>query len=595
MAVDLLGLKFKMNSRLYLAVVFAFVFGNGGAVADDPQWSFKPLADKVLPESDASPWIANPLDGFILEKLKDHDLMPQDQADRHSLIRRVSATLTGLPPSVEQIEDFLTDSDPGAYARMVDRLLASPHYGERWARHWLDVARFGESNGILTVNEDKVRGDAWQYRDAVIRAFNADLPFDQFVRFQFVDSPEGQKSYRPLRQFIHLGTRLQNNADPNDKQFHRLDDMISTTGNAFLGLTLGCARCHDHPVDPVTTEEYYRFSAIFFDQVRESPKASRKKIPLSITRPRILLKGSWATPGPAVKPGYVYKLMRQPVEYWQGQGKENLESLAHWLTDTGQGAGEQLARVMVNRIWHYHFGRGLVATPNDFGSLGSRPSHPRLLDWLAVQFIKGGWKIKPIHRLILGSSTYRQSSARQLAAVAEDTDNSLLWEYRPRRLEGEIIRDHLLSVAGVLRNEMFGRSISIGNYKKSEDDRPESWRRSIYLQVHRAVRHPTLSLFDPPDSERSDGARTSASSPQSALFALNAPFLWTLSSHFAKRIEKEAGEDMVNRIEHAYMLALCRPPRENELEIGLRFLRSGNTLTDYAHMIFGLNEFIYVH
>ena len=595
MAVDLLGLKFKMNSRLYLAVVFAFVFGNVGAVADDPQWSFKPLADKVLPESDASPWIANTLDGFILEKLKDHDLMPQDQADRHSLIRRVSATLTGLPPSVEQIEDFLTDSDPGAYARMVDRLLASPHYGERWARHWLDVARFGESNGILTVNEDKVRGDAWQYRDAVIRAFNADLPFDQFVRFQFVDSPEGQKSYRPLRQFIHLGTRLQNNADPNDKQFHRLDDMISTTGNAFLGLTLGCARCHDHPVDPVTTEEYYRFSAIFFDQVRESPKASRKKIPLSITRPRILLKGSWATPGPAVKPGYVYKLMRQPVEYWQGQGKENLESLAHWLTDTGQGAGEQLARVMVNRIWHYHFGRGLVATPNDFGSLGSRPSHPRLLDWLAVQFIKGGWKIKPIHRLILGSSTYRQSSARQLAAVAEDTDNSLLWEYRPRRLEGEIIRDHLLSVAGVLRNEMFGRSISIGNYKKSEDDRPESWRRSIYLQVHRAVRHPTLSLFDPPDSERSDGARTSASSPQSALFALNAPFLWELSSHFAKRIEKEAGEDMVNRIEHAYMLALCRPPRENELEIGLRFLRSGNTLTDYAHMIFGLNEFIYVH
>jgi hypothetical protein len=584
-----------MDFRLYLAVVFAFVFGNGGAVADDPQWSFKPLADKVQPGSDDSPWIANPVDGFILEKLQEHDLMPQDEADRHSLVRRVSATLTGLPPSVEQIEDFLTDSDPGAYARMVDRLLASPHYGERWARHWLDVARFGESNGILTVNEDKVRGDAWQYRDAVIRALNADLPFDQFVRFQFVDSPEGQKAYRPLRQFIHLGTRLQNNADPNDKQFHRLDDMISTTGNAFLGMTLGCARCHDHPVDPVTTEEYYRFSAIFFDQVREAPKASRKKIPLSITSPRVLLKGNWATPGEAVTPGFIDRLMRKPVDYWQAEGKGNLQSLADWLTDTGNGAGQQLARVMVNRIWHYHFGRGLVATPNDFGSLGSRPSHPRLLDWLAAKLIRGGWKIKPIHRLILGSSTYRQSSARELAAAAEDTDNNLLWEYRPRRLEAEIIRDHLLSVAGVLRNDMFGRSISIGNYKKSEDDRPESWRRSIYLQVHRAVRHPTLSLFDPPDSERSDGARTSASSPESALFALNAPFLWTLSSHFAKRIEKEAGEDMVNRIEHAYMLALCRPPRENEIEIGLQFLRSGNTLTDYAHMIFGLNEFIYVH
>ena len=329
--------------------------------------------------------------------------------------------------------------------------------------------------------------------------------------------------------------------------------------------------------------------------MREAPKASRKKIPLSITSPRVLLKGNWATPGEAVTPGFIDRLMRKPVDYWQAGGKGNLQSLADWLTDTGNGAGQQLARVMVNRIWHYHFGRGLVATPNDFGSLGSRPSHPRLLDWLAAQLIRGGWKIKPIHRLILGSSTYRQSSARELAAAAEDTDNNLLWEYRPRRLEAEIIRDHLLSVAGVLRNDMFGRSISIGNYKKSEDDRPESWRRSIYLQVHRAVRHPTLSLFDPPDSERSDGARTSASSPESALFALNAPFLWTLSSHFAKRIEKEAGEDMVNRIEHAYMLALCRPPRENEIEIGLQFLRSGNTLTDYAHMIFGLNEFIYVH
>ena len=584
-----------MNFRLLLAAVLAFSAGADPAAADDPQWSFEPLAADVLPRQVDSPWIANPVDGFILEKLKEYDLKPQGEADRHSLIRRVTATLTGLPPSVEEIEAFITDSSPDAYARMVDGLLESPHYGERWGRHWLDVARFGESNGILTVNEDKVRGDAWQYRDAVIRAFNADLPFDQFVRFQFVDAPDAQKQYRPLRQFIHLGTRLQNNADPNDKQFHRLDDMISTTGNAFLGLTLGCARCHDHPVDPVSTEEYYRFSAIFFDQVRESPKASRKKIPLSITQPRVLLKGSWATPGPAVKPGYVYKLMSQPVEHWHTKGKEELESLADWLTDTGHGAGQQLARVLVNRIWHYHFGRGLVATPNDFGSLGARPSHPRLLDWLAAQFIKGGWKIKPIHRLILTSAVYRQSSARDASAAKQDNDNRWLWEYRPRRLEAEVIRDHLLAVAGVLRQDMFGRSISIGNYKKREDDRPESWRRSIYLQVHRAVRHPTLSLFDPPDTERSDGARSTAASPDSALFALNSPLLWKLAEHFAKRVEKEAGNDRVRQVEHVYLLALCRPPRENEMEIGIQFLRSGNTLTDYTHMIFGLNEFIYVH
>ncbi|MFP6874749.1 MAG: DUF1549 and DUF1553 domain-containing protein [Verrucomicrobiales bacterium] len=584
-----------MNLRFQLNAIFLLVTGVGLAGADTPQWSFQPLAANALPGKVDSPWVKTPVDSFILARLEDHGLVPQVEVDRHSLIRRVTAGLTGLPPSVGQIRAFVSDASPDAYTRLINRLLESPHYGERWGRHWLDVARFGESNGTLTVNEDKVRGDAWQYRDAVTRAFNADLPFNQFVRFQFIDPPDDKKQYRPLRQFIHLGTRLQNNANPNDKQFHRLDDMVSTTGNAFLGLTFGCARCHDHPVDPMSTEEYYRFTAVFFDQVRESPKASAKKIALHITEPRLLLRGSWANPGRAVGPGFLGKLMSQPVGYWQGKGRNNLESLADWLTDTGHGAGEQLARVIVNRIWHHHFGRGLVATPNDFGRLGSRPSHPLLLDWLAVQLIEGGWNLKPLHRLILTSAVYRQSSSRDVVTLKRDADNRWLWEYRPRRLEAEIIRDHLLAVAGVLRTDMFGKSIPVGNYKKREDDRPESWRRSIYLQAHRAVRHPTLSLFDPPDTERSDGARTTASSPDSALFALNSPLVWKLAEHFAKRVEKEAGSDRVRQVEHAYLLALCRPPRKNEVEIGVQFLRTGNTLIDYTHMIFGLNEFIYVH
>lgn len=542
-------------------------------------------------------WGRTEVDRFVQKKLEERGLRPQEEADRYALIRRVTAGLTGLPAAVEEVEAFVEDDRPDAYERLVERLLGSVHFGERWGRHWLDVARFGETDGILTVNEDKVRKDAWRYRDAVIRAMNADLPFDRFVRYQFCEPEEGERDdYGALRQFIHLGTRLQNNADPNDRQFHRLDDMVSTTGSAMLGFTFGCARCHDHPVDPMSTEEYYQFTAIFFDQFDEKPEASGKRIPLAITEPRVLRKGSWSSPGAAVEPGYLRVLMREPASRWRGTGRGEMEALADWLTDVEEGAGMRLARVMVNRLWHHHFGRGLVATPNDFGELGEEVSHPELLDWLAERLVEGGWRLKPVHRLMVTSATYRQAGASDGAAVATDADNRWLWQRRAQRLEAEILRDHLLAVAGVLRRELFGPSLPVGGYKKSVADTEESWRRSIYLQVNRTVPQETLGLFDPPDTERSVGSRSAGVAPEGALFALNAPLVWELAERFAGRVEREAGDDPGAQLRLVYLLALSRPPREEEVEIGMELLEGGDgrALTEYCHLIFGLNEFIYV-
>ncbi len=569
------------------------------ADADSARWSFEPLAPAALPAQADSSWVRTPIDGFILAKLAEHGLAAQPEVDRHSLIRRVTVGVTGLPPSVKEIEEFVSDSRPDAYEKLVERLLASPHFGERWGRHWLDVARFGESDGILTVNEDRVRPDAWKYRDAVIRALNADLPFDRFVRYQIAGPPAteaGSTDYRPLRQFIHLGTRLQNNSDPNDKQWHRLDDMVSTTGNAFLALTFGCARCHDHPVDPMSTEEYYQFTAFFFDRFKQAPKASAKRIPIHITEPRVLHKGSWASPGKKVEPGFLKILMRKPAEHWRREDESELQALAAWITDPVDGAGTLLARVIVNRLWHHHFGRGLVSTPNDFGSLGARPTHPELLDWLAARLIENGWRLKPIHRLILTSAVYRQGGSVDTTPLAKDAGNAWLWHRRPRRLEAEAIRDHLLGVAGVLRTEMYGPSIPIGNYQEAVKDEPKSWRRSIYLQAHRSARHPTLSLFDPPVTERSVGSRTTGAAPEGALFALNAPLVWDLAGRLANRVVREAGEDPKAQIDHLYLLALSRKPTTEKAEIGLELLAKENVsaLVEYCHLILGLNEFIYV-
>jgi len=291
--------------------------------------------------------------------------------------------------------------------------------------------------------------------------------------------------------------------------------------------------------------------------------------------------------------------MRKPADHWQTQGLDKQEALADWLTDTEHGAGQQLARVMVNRLWHHHFGRGIVSTPNDFGVLGAPPSHPELLDWLALRLIENEWRLKPMHRIIMNSAVYRQAGARDSAQVEQDADNQWLWHYRPRRLESEAVRDNLLAVAGVLDTKMFGASIPVGAYKKPVADTPGHWRRSLYLLAHRTVKQPTLSLFDPPISERSMGRRTSGSSPDSALFALNSPLVWQLSEHFAQRVSRAVGDDadLAALIERAYLIALARKPLPQEQAIALEVLGSGSErgLTEFCHLLLSLNEFIYVH
>ena len=255
--------------RLPFILLFSLTFA--ADAEDKPKlWSLERLTAPAVPQQEDA-WARTPIDAFILAKLHAKNLKPQPEADRYTLIRRLTLGLTGLPPTVNEINRFIADKEPKAYERLVERLLEKPAYGERWGRHWLDVVRFGESSGQLTVNDDKPRSNAWRFRDAVIRALNEDVPFDQFVRFHFVPDQKNKE----LGQFIHLGTHLQDNSNPNDKQFHRLDDMVATTGTAFLGISFGCARCHDHPVDPMTTEEYYQLTATFWDQVKEAPQASK--------------------------------------------------------------------------------------------------------------------------------------------------------------------------------------------------------------------------------------------------------------------------------------------------------------------------------
>ena len=560
--------------------------------AENPKlWSLAPLQSPKVPA--AGDWGRTPIDGFVLSKLHAAKLQPQPEADRYTLIRRLTLGLTGLPPTVNEINRFIADKEPKAYERLVERLLEKSAYGERWGRHWLDVVRFGESSGQLTVNADKPRANVWRFRDAVIRALNEDVPFDAFVRMHFVPD----EKHRELRQFIQLGPRLQDNSNPNDKQFHRLDDMVATTGTAFLGISFGCARCHDHPVDPMTTEEYYQLTATFWDQVKEAPQASRKRIPLEITEPRVLRRGSWSSPGAKVSPGFLKVLSRKEDSHWRGPVGSELAALGDWLTDTENGAGELLARVIVNRLWHHHFGQGLVRTPNDFGNLGTPPTHPQLLEYLARRLIEGGWRLKPIHQLIVTSATYRQAGTANTTPMKLDAGNTLLWHWRPNRLEAEAIRDSLLAVAGVLKPEMYGPSISIGHARQQVRDEPKSWRRSIYLQAHRSAKHPTLSLFDPPDYTISVGARTTGATPNGALFALNAPLVWELAGHLAKRVQSEAGDEPAAQVKRLYLSTLSRPPRAEELAIGLKLLGADNpdALRHYCHLVLGLNEMIYVN
>ena len=593
-------------------------------------WAFRPLRPVDPPQvsatsPDEAAWTDSPIDRFVLAKLAEMQFRPSPEADRSTLIRRAYLDLIGLPPAPDEVDAFVRDSSATPFRRLVDRLLNSPHFGERWGRHWLDVARFGESLGAHE-QDNAIREDAYRYRDAVIRAFNDDLPYDQFVRYQIAAAPKSLPAWRrDLGMFVQLGTSMSKTDNPNDRKFHRLDDMVSATGQAFLALTVGCARCHDHKIDPITAEEYYQLTAVFFDEAEVKPDAGGKYVPLEVTTPHLLAGGSWGRPVKPVEPGFLRVLMREdrgPMD-WRPRpeatngldaqfGSSNLGMLANWLTDVEHGAGALLARVIVNRLWQHHFGRGIVSTPNDFGKLGTAPTHPALLDWLASQLIREDWQLKPIHRLIMNTAVYKQAPGANFAQAGQDAYNEYLWHRRPLRMEAEVIRDHILSVSGSLRTNIYGPSTPIGNRKESFKDTPDTWRRSVYLMSPRFHLHPVLKIFDPPDNTQSIGLRDVSTTPSSTAFMLNAPFVWEQAERFAQRVLARAGVAPGPQIELVYRIALSRPPTAEEREIGLSFLGQWRTgalaagkkpgsldapspLVQYCHAVMSLNEFVYVH
>lgn len=593
-------------------------------------WSFQDLNVTAPPQVRDEAWVRTPIDRFILAKQEALGLRPNPVADRRILIRRAYFDLLGLPPTPEEVEQFADDSDPNAYERLIDRLLESPHYGERWARHWMDVARFAESHGY---EQDYDRPFAYHYRDFLIRAFNADLPYDQFVRWQIAGDELAPDEPLAMMATGFLGggafpTQL-TEAEFESARYDELDDMTATTGVAFLGLSVGCARCHDHKFDPIPTNDYYRLAATFTTTIRseidlavqsgaEPTKvqvtsegfphtkhhADDRGYPHYYPETHVLSRGDVHQKKEAATPGYLQVLMREGIEpsHWEVKPPEGWTrtsfrrvSLANWLTDTKDGAGQLAARVIVNRLWQHHFGRGLVATPNDFGFQGERPSHPELLDWLATDLIHHGWRLKRLHKLMMTSALYMQTSDFDEPRARIDRENVCHWRRTPRRLEAEAIRDAMLRVSGLLDGTMHGPGTLDVNMR----------RRSVYFFIKRSQLIPLMMLFDWPEHLVSIGQRgTTTIAPQALLF-LNSPQARQCAEGFAQRIGNQPISDS---IANAYQRAYGRKPSAEEMELCEKFVAQQTerhresdasqpehlALVDLCQMLLSANEFIYV-
>ena len=629
-------------------------------------WSFRPRTKPAIPQFSVEAdrrWAAQPIDAFILQKLKEEKLTPAPAASRQTLIRRLTLDLTGLPPAPAEIQAFLADRRPDAYERLVDRLLEAPAYAERQARHWLDVVRFAESDGF---EYDTHRSEAWQYRDYVIRSFAADLPYDRFLTEQLAgdELAPGEHEMLIAASFNRLGP-YRKNAGNQDAAYIRneiLTEMTNVVGAAFLGVTLGCARCHDHKFDPIRHTDYYRMQGYFSttdqwdiplaapaekaawekrkEAVNKELAELRKRLkeavgeekaaveqligvkekqvpePLpalqtvraesSLYRPvHVLNRGSPDMPLAQVgmRPLGVLLPDNTPEAAPESAEKPRLQ-LARWIA----GAENPLtARVLVNRLWLTHFGSGIVSTPNDFGRMGSRPAHPELLDWLANQFVAGGFRIKPVHRLMVLSNTYRQAYVAQPGEAAQTADprNRLLWSFPRRRLEAEQMRDAMYAAAGLLNPQRYGPSVitPIEPELVNQIYNPAQWavhpdpaqhnRRSIYLFQKRNIRMPFMEVFDVPDTLLSCARRESSTHAPQALELLNGPLTQKVSVALAERLRREAGPSSEKQMDLAFMLVLGRPPLEKERAASRRFL-AANPLREFALGLFASNDFLYV-
>jgi Protein of unknown function (DUF1553)/Protein of unknown function (DUF1549) len=667
-------------------------------------WVFQPLNSPTVPQVRDHQWVQNPIDAFILQRLEAEAIEPSVEADRVTLIRRVSFDLLGVPPTQEQVADFLADESSDAYERLIDRILVSPQYGERWGRHWLDLAMFAESTGF--------EQDAWRYRDYVIDAFQQDKPYDRFIVEQIAGDevwPEDLNA-RLATAFMRHYPEEGNNKDillARQEILHHVTDVVGAT---FMGLTFNCAQCHDHKHDPILQKDYYRLQAFFANighddrlplvtqeeledyqrrlgeyerktealwnemdqllatvrkyspkqllarypdyviQAMETSASSRSPLQSQIVyilnnkdcgtcpqRPKphadpffakdakslkgnaearysqihaelerlksekpldlpkgmgiidisdtappthVLGVGLYTAPKEEVQPGILSILEPGPMAIAAPSARQSTgrrTSLARWLTDP---TNPFTARVMVNRIWQQHFGRGIVGTPSDFGALGDSPSHPELLDWLAHRFIRNDWSIKSLHHLILTSATYRQASLDR-ENVDRDPENRLLWRFTPQRLDAEAIRDSALAVSGLMNRRIGGPSVfpplpegrpmPVGGWKVSPDHADHA-RRSIYVFVRRNDRFPMLEAFDFPDSHEACACRNQTLTAPQALTMLNGQSSSQWSEAFAQRVLHEAGSVHHVQVTKAFQIAFSRAPDDYELQAAIKFL-----------------------
>jgi mono/diheme cytochrome c family protein len=637
--------------------------------ADRNWWSLRPLA-VAEPSSDGVPtdWSASAIDRFVHAKLAANGLTPNPPADRRTLIRRITYDLTGLPPTVEEIEAFEADQSPDAYEKLVDRLLASPRYGEHWGRHWLDVVRFGESTGF-EVNH--VIDNAWPFRDYVIRSLNDDKPFDELVIEHLAGDAIGQgdANVEVGLTFLVCGPYdLVGNQDAVRAAQIRadtVDEIIRATGEAFLGLTVGCARCHDHKFDPVSQRDYYSLYATFAGvhhgdravapekdqrdrdaklaelEALKRPlvdeKASLEKMATDPDRiaainrsiaeidqriadlpqfpvlrvgrfeqpaqpQTIFERGDATRKGDEVPPASMSTLADAAKAYalpHDAPERERRLAFARWLVADDNPL---TPRVLVNRLWHHHFGTGIVATPSDFGYMGEKPSHPELLDWLATQLRANDWRLKPIHRLIVLSQAYRQSSAYREDAAAADADARLLWRFPPRRLAAEEVRDTILLLCGKLDERQGGPGFrlydysrdNVATYTPSENFGPETYRRSVYHQNARASRVDLLSDFDAPDCAFSIARRVPTTTPAQALSLMNHSFTMTMADALAERLKREAGEgDAAAQVRRAYSIAFGRDAAEEEVAMATALVGQ-HGLRAFCRAILNSSELIYL-
>ena len=654
-------------------------------------WSFQPIKQHSVPKVKNSAWVRNPIDAFILSKLETAGIAPSKQADKRTLIRRVSFDLTGLPPTLSESALYLADDSANAYENMVNRYLASPAYGERWGRHWLDVARYADSNGL---DENVAHGNAWRYRDYVVESFNKNVPYNQFISEQIAGdllpykSDSEKHAHLIATGYLTLGPKVLAEVDKQKMEMDIIDEQIDTMGKTFLGLTLGCARCHDHKFDPILTADYYSLAGVFKSTktmeslvtiakwnenplaneketaqlkeytakvaeskkkaddfleeqrkalasekkltpkeiealLKDEPKANLKKlrdatVALEKTAPElpsamgvtegkvtdvaIHIRGNTDRLGKVMPRAVPVVLAKANAPAFSEKSSGRLE-LANWIASP---SNPLTSRVMVNRVWRWHFGRGIVPTPDNFGLLGTNPTHPELLDWLANNFIQSNWSIKDLHKTIMFSNTYKQASTLIPASDEKDSSCNLYWRFVPKRLEGEVLRDSLLQVSDQLDKTMGGSLLQVKNrafffdHTSKDMTKYDSNRRSLYLPVVRNNLFVVFSLFDSTDAAVPNGDRANTTIAPQALFFLNSKLVLDTAELLAQKAIQKAPTAEA-QVLYLYENILGRTPTLDEANRAKDFLFQALKLSEnnpvkamaaLAQILVSSNEFV---